>query len=275
MKTQMTILTLISVAMLSACGGGGGGGGGGGNGGSGGTAAAPSPAQTPTPTPVSTPTKKGVFPILVMVRGDSTNYGSFPGKTCNGAPNQTCANPPALMQTDFDIEFGPGVVKVINRAEPGSDLSNDLNGTYPYTMAPLASELATSDSDIVITNSEINDQDRFTPEAYKGNLTQWVKTVQQSGKIAILEEPNPTCGVGVKDAFADPGVYVQRMRDVGVEQGVTVLPLYNNFVVQPNWTALLQGDCVHPLDSGYEYKEGQYMKTLMPIITKMVADRKN
>ena len=45
-------------------------------------------------------------------------YGSHPGVDNGSVPAQTPNNPAALMQTDFDILFGPGVVTVIDRAEP-------------------------------------------------------------------------------------------------------------------------------------------------------------
>lgn len=98
---------------------------------------------------------------------------------------------------------------MIDRAELGSTLADDPQGASQYALAPLATELANSDTDIVTTKPEINDELQFTPKQYEAKLTQWVNT--------------------------------------------------------------LQPDCVHPLDVGYEFKEGQYIVSLYPIFKAMLA----
>lgn len=210
--------------------------------------------------------------VTVMIRGDSTNYGSHPGVNCGAVPGQTCANPAALMQTDFDILFGQGVVTVIDRAEPGSTLADDLNGNLPYgELGPLASELSKQYADIVITNSEINDYTHSTPQQYQANLTQWVDTVRAAGMLPIVQEPNPVCLTLPSGTSArDDSQYLDAMHAVSMLDNVTVLPTYNSYLEQTNWTATLQGDCVHPMDSGYEFKEGQYMSNLYPIVRALL-----
>lgn len=211
--------------------------------------------------------------VTVMIRGDSTNYGSHPGVNCGAVPGQTCANPAALMQTDFDILFGQGVVTVIDRAEPGSTLADDLNGNLPYgELGPLASELSKQYADIVITNSEINDYTHSTPQQYQANLTQWVDTVRAAGMLPIVQEPNPVCLTLPSGTSArDDSQYLDSMHTVSLLDNVTVLPVYNPYLAQPGWMTTLQADCVHPQDSGYEFKEGRYMANLAPIIKAMLG----
>lgn len=254
MKT--IILGLFVSVALAACGGGGG-----------------SSPTTATATTLYT-TPWGTFPnythLTVCLYGDSTNYGSHPGVNNGNVPNQTPNNPAALMQTDFNIVFGPGVVTVIDRAEPGSTLADNLNGTGPYTEGGLAQELASNASacNIVLTNSEINDANTFTTDQYQTNLVQWVATVRQAGMLPVVQEPNPICltlptGTVVRPIDAS---FVDVQHSVSLSQNVTVLPVYNAYFNQTTpWVTTLQPDCVHPEDDGYEFKEGQYAVNLMPI----------
>lgn len=268
--------TILVAAMLSACAGCGGGGGGGPSDSTPSGTAPASPPVASAPPAAAPPALKKTF--VVMIRGDSTNYGSHPGDTCDGAPNQTCDNPAALMQTDFDILFGKGVVQVVNRAEPGSTLEDDLNGTGPYTAGTLASELSTSNADIVLTNAELNDATYATPIGqYQANLEQWVAIVRAAGKTPVIEEPNPTCmtgygSIGANGARTTDQPYIDAQHAASLAVNVTVLPVTDAFLAQTGWQALLQADCEHPADTGYEFKEGQYMKNLYPIVAAMLKN---
>lgn len=284
-------MSLGCAATLSACGGGGGGGD---NSQSASSSAQQSSGSAKQPAGSDTTTCKNVIDsngntfcvpinlpsapkthITVMIRGDSTNYGSHPGMNCGSVPAQTCANPTALMQADFDILFGPGVVTVVDRAEPGSTLADDLNGNMPYgELGPLARELSQQYADIVITNSEINDYTHATPQQYQANLTQWVDTVRAAGMLPIVEESNPVCLTRPSGTVArDDSQYLDAMHSVSLLDNVTVLPVYSSYLAQTNWPTTLQADCVHPQDSGYEFKEGQYMRNLYPIVKTLLASR--
>lgn len=274
MNKKLALIAGLSMA-LAACGGGGGSG----------DSGAPKPSA---PVAASAPSSASgaiasryttanghALPLVIMLRGDSTQYGSHPGESCDGVPNQTCANPSALMQTDMDILFGAGTVHVINRAEPGSTIEDDLYGTGPYTSGPLASELAANKADIVITNAELNDATyKSDPTTYGTFLSTWIRTVRSYGKTAIVEEPNPTCigPVGSNGARAIDSPYLDQIHEVGTQLNVAVLQTYDSFLQQANWqNNLLQADCEHPADAGYEYKEGQFAKNIAPIVSAMLA----
>ncbi|MFM0155704.1 SGNH/GDSL hydrolase family protein [Paraburkholderia sediminicola] len=257
-------MTLGCTAALTACGGGGSG-----------DSGAEQSAATPASAPVATPTKRTTaLPLIVLLRGDSTNYGSHPGENTGSVPNQTPNNPAALMQTDFDILFGPGVVKVVNAAEPGSTIEDDLYGTGPYTAGPLQAVLPGTGASVVVTNAELNDASYgVDPSLYQTYLETWVRTVQTAGMVPVIEEPNPTCiaPIGSNGARTIDAAYIDVQHTVSLQFNTTVLPVYNAFVAQSNWQSLLQADCEHPTDAGYEFKEGQYMTNLYPIVKAMLG----
>jgi hypothetical protein len=212
-----------------------------------------------------------------MLRGDSTMYGSHPGEYNGNVPDQTPTNPAALMQADFDALF-PGRVTVINRAEPGSWLSNDINGTGPYTAGTLAQELAANPSvDIVVTNSEVVDRTFGSASDYRNNLATWIATVRAAHMIPWIEEPNPVCRTWLLKPWwnapplRDDREFLSIQRSVVHAQNVASIPLYDAFLAQPDWTLLLQIDCTHPADAGYRFKEARAFKYLEPLVAQMLA----
>lgn len=239
----------------------------------------------------STDTPRVLHHVTIMLRGDSTMYGSHPGEYNGNVPDQTPANPAALMQADFDALL-PGLVTVIDRAEPGSYLTNDIDGTGPYTSGTLAQELAAHPSvNIVITNSEIVDYTLSTPAQYGKNLATWISTVRAAGMTPWIEEPNPVCAVwsynaprSASDFLAclnsAPGAPPQQRDDTAFlsierstvhETNAATIPLYDAFLAQPNWMGLLQSDRMHPADAGYRFKEAQTFKALEPAVKALLG----
>lgn len=211
--------------------------------------------------------------VTIMLRGDSTMYGSHPGQKNGTVPDQTPNNPAALLQADFDAML-PGLVTIVNRAEPGSWLGEDLNGTGPYTAGTLAQELAANKTvNIVITNSEINDYTFSNPADYGKNLKTWIATVRAAGMTPWIEEPNPTCGVVAcaRPVPRDVAAFLLPMRSIARASGVPLIPMFEPFLAQPNWTQLLQPDGVHPTDEGYEVKETQAFASLLPAVRAMLG----
>jgi lysophospholipase L1-like esterase len=226
--------------------------------------AAAAPAATPAP---------ALRHVTIMFRGDSTMYGSHPGQKNGNVPDQTPNNPAALMQADFDAML-PGMVTIINRAEPGSWLGEDINGLAPYTAGTLAEELAANKSvNIVITNSEINDYTFSNPADYRKNLATWIAIVRAAGMTPWIEEPNPTCGVVACAAPVPRNVsaFLAAMRSVTHASGVPLIPMFDAFLAQPDWTHLLQADGVHPTDAGYAVKEAQAFGSLLPVVRAMLG----
>lgn len=272
LSALIAFFCLAIILALTACGGGGGS-----NASS--TASGPvTPASTPAATPpASSPSVTPPSPpkrLVVMLRGDSTNYGSTPGVNNGNVPNQTPANPASLMQADVNLLFGSGVVTIVDRAEPGSTLADDLNGTGPYTDGPLASELAHTTVNVVLTNAELNDATYGVPlGTYVAELDQWVATVRSAGAVPVLMEPNPTClGTPGKALRALDEPYVQAMHAVGAHLVVTVLTDYDAFLeLTPAWQGYLQADCEHPTNAGYEFKEGRYMTALYPVLKALLS----
>lgn len=262
MKTYLTALAAGAalVCTLSACGGGGS------SGSPTQAATAAAPAAPVTPVAPVTPAKKH---IVIFLDGDSTNWG-----VDTDYPSQRTANTPAMrMQADFDAAL-PGQVTVIDGTISGSSLSHDLQSGWPVTV-PLATRLAqlATPADIVITNSEINDQYTLseTPDQYAAWLQQWIATVRAANAAPVFEQPNPVCrepGANI----AESDLFVDTMGATAAAAGVSVLPLYAAFKSYPNWcTALLDSDAIHPSDAGYAFKESQYFAALFPLVKKMMS----
>jgi len=245
-------LVLALCCLLSACGGGGGG--------SSGNSAQPAVAVAPKP-----PAKTH---ITIFLDGDSTNWG-----VDTEYPSQKTPNTPAMrMQKDFDLAL-PGLVTVIDGSISGSSFPDDLQTGGPVTV-PLATRLAAlaTPADIVITNSQINDQYVFneTMDQYATWVKLWDETVRAANAMPIHEEPNPVCRIpGSNLPVTDQ--FVSTMNSTASADSVPVLPVYNAFKAYPGWcTVLLGSDAEHPNDAGYAFKESHYFPPLLVIVNKML-----
>jgi lysophospholipase L1-like esterase len=251
MKRKLTALMagMALVCTLSACGGGGG---------------------TPTPdTPVATAaTPAAKTRITIYLDGDSTNHGV----DADYASGMTLDTPAMRMQADFDAAL-PGQVTVIDGSISGNSFPDDLQTGGPVTV-PLATRLAQlpTPANIVITNSEINDQYTLgeTTDQYVEWIKQWISTVRASNATPILEQPNPVCSPGSNIPVSDQ--FVDGMDATSAAASVYVLPEYSAFKAYPEWCGTLLGkDGIHPSDAGYAFKESQYFAALLPVVAKMAA----
>ncbi|KVT68935.1 SGNH/GDSL hydrolase family protein [Burkholderia ubonensis] len=271
MRNRITALAAGAALALSLCACGGGG------------DNTPSSPTTSGSAPAPASAAKPKTHIAIYVDGDSTNWGENPDSpTRQAAPStghpvtgRAIPSPAQLLQADFDEALGAGVVTVIDGSIPGSTLSADLQGTAPVS-TPLSTRLAQlpTPADIVITNSEINDQYvlRTTPDQYRSWLEQWVQTVKAAGAVPILEEPNPICRPGFDTSMTDE--FVVTMRQFAATQGIAVLPTYDAFKLYPVWNLkLISSDCVHPDDAGYAFKESNYFPSLLPVVKEMLGWR--
>jgi acyl-CoA thioesterase-1 len=146
-----------------------------------------------------------------------------------------------LVQARLRALFGAGVtvngLRLAGRQPPRFE----LQGTDNYA-TPLRDRLAVSRARIVIENFGINDA--YLPaEEYRANLRQFVDTVRASGKLPVLEEPNPVC-VGHESLDGLVGI----LNEVAREKAVPLVKQYDAIKALPNWQAMLT-DCVHPGDA--------------------------
>jgi acyl-CoA thioesterase-1 len=195
--------------------------------------------------------------IVIDAEGDSTMFGL---ETVNGQFVQSAAPPPVLVQTRLRELFGAGVT-VNGYGSPGANLRVELRGTDNYA-TPLKERLAVSRASIVIENFGINDA--FLPaDEYRSNLRQFVDAVRASGKLPVLEEPNPVC-VGHETLDELVGI----LNDVAREKAVPLVQQYEAIKALPNWQALLT-DCVHPGDQLYAIKAARETEVLAQVIRSM------
>jgi lysophospholipase L1-like esterase len=210
--------------------------------------AASSPASSPLVAPTIT------ADIVIDAEGDSTMYGL---ETVGGQFVQSAHPVPALVQEQLRVWFGPNVTVNANGSS-GANLNFELQGTNNYS-TPLSTRLAASRARIVIENFGINDA--YLPlETYRANLIRFVDTVRASGKLPVLEEPNPVC---VGHETLDQLVNI--LNQVATDKAVPLVKQYDAVKALPGWQAMLT-DCVHPDDALYAFKAGREAEALAQVI---------
>jgi lysophospholipase L1-like esterase len=214
--------------------------------------AASQAASSPASSPVMAPTIAA--DIVIDAEGDSTMYGL---ETVGGQFVQSAHPVPALVQEQLRVWFGPNVTVNANGSS-GANLNFELQGTNNYS-TPLSTRLAASRARIVIENFGINDA--YLPlETYRANLIRFVDTVRASGKLPVLEEPNPVC---VGHETLDQLVSI--LNQVAIDKAVPLVKQYDAVRALPGWQAMLT-DCVHPNDALYAFKAGREAEALAQVI---------
>jgi lysophospholipase L1-like esterase len=209
-------------------------------------------ASSPASSPVMAPTIAA--DIVIDAEGDSTMYGL---ETVGGQFVQSAHPVPALVQEQLRVWFGPNVTVNANGSS-GANLNFELQGTNNYS-TPLSTRLAASRARIVIENFGINDA--YLPlETYRANLIRFVDTVRASGKLPVLEEPNPVC---VGHETLDQLVSI--LNQVAIDKAVPLVKQYDAVRALPGWQAMLT-DCVHPNDALYAFKAGREAEALAQVI---------
>jgi lysophospholipase L1-like esterase len=281
-KFLFLIVAAFLSLFLAACGGGGGDG------------SAPALAKTNTPTqPLScasllvagTPLTPKCH-VTIYVAGDSTNWGvdvdntgnqqQAPG-VGNGVVGRASPSPVQLLQALADATYGPGVVAFIDGSIPGATLPSDLNGTAP-SLAPLATRLAALPvhADIVMTNSQINDQyvlnefDSNGLATYVANVTQWIGVVKNYNAVAVFMEPNPIANTS--GSYPNYSAQIGQTNNMVYNADLTFQNAggyalgntyeWENYTTPPNpkpWNIVwLSSDGVHPSQAGYMQKANNY-----------------
>jgi lysophospholipase L1-like esterase len=222
------------LTLLAACGGGG----------------------EPPPSSVQTASRLQAA-IVIDAEGDSTMFGL---ETVNGEFVQASSPPPVLVQARLRELFGPAVT-VNGYGSPGANLRVELRGTDNYA-TPLRERLALSRAQIVIENFGINDA--YLPaEEYRSNLREFVDAVRASGKLPVLEEPNPVC-TGHENLDQLVGI----LNEVAREKTVPLVKQYDAIKALPHWQAMVP-DCVHPGDALYAFKAAREAEVLAQVIRSL------
>jgi lysophospholipase L1-like esterase len=212
------------------------------------------PDQPASATLAASPPAVIAADIVIDAEGDSTMYGL---ETVGGRFVQSAHPVPALVQAQLRNWFGANVT-VNPNGSSGANLNFELQGTDNYG-TPLSSRLAASRARIVIENFGINDA-YLPPATYRANLIRFVDTVRASGKLPVLEEPNPVC-VG-HEAL---GQLVDILDTVARDKAVPLVKQYDAVKALPGWQSMLT-DCVHPNDALYAFKAGREAEALAQVI---------
>jgi acyl-CoA thioesterase-1 len=225
--------------LLIACAGCGGGGGG---------------SSSAAPSQSATATQKAV---TINAQGDSTMWGYVAPHT------QATPTAPGKLESLLQARFGARVT-VNNNGRPGSRIDERISGGNTYYTEPLVLYLTKDTSQIVIGNWAINDAAFATLDDYKKHLNEFITDVQQAGKIAVLEEPNPICA----ESTAQPDNFVIAMREVSAARGVLLIEQYDYIKSLPNWKSMMT-DCLHPGAALYAIKGQREYDALAPLVAKM------
>lgn len=220
--------------VISACGGGGSGG--------------SSPAQEPAHKAAT-----------IDAEGDSTMAGY---EMIDGQFVRIANSVPVQVQAILREQFGP-TVTVENNGVASSTTFSSLNGLAPNTV-PFAQRIAADPAQVVLTNYALNDMGARTLEEYASDLAVWIGAVRAAGKTPVLEEPNPVCNEN--SALLD--TFVNQMRLVAQQQGVTLIAQYDYIKLLPNWQAMMT-DCVHPGDALYAIKAQREAAILAQLVASL------
>jgi lysophospholipase L1-like esterase len=224
------------LALLAGCGGGS------------------SPSRATSASLAAAPSPVIAADIVIDAEGDSTMYGL---ETVDGRFVQSAHPVPALVQAQLRGWFGANLT-VNPNGSSGANLNVELNGTDNYS-TPLSARLAASRARIVIENFGINDA--YLPaDTYRANLIRFVDTVRASGKLPVLEEPNPVC-VGHEALDQLVGI----LNTVAGDKAVPLVKQYDAIKALPGWQSMLT-DCVHPNDALYAFKAGREAEALAQVI---------
>ncbi|VWB98625.1 SGNH/GDSL hydrolase family protein [Burkholderia lata] len=171
---------------------------------------------------------------------------------------------PGELQLLAQARYG-NVVTVSNDGVPGASIHDALNGLPPFYTETLQKRIASDVSKVVIENFAINDAVRSNPEQFRQDLMTWVDVVRASGKIAVLEEPNPICSDDAEKVRQLTVVVDQ----VAIEKDVPLVQQYAYIESLEGWKSLLL-DCVHPNDVLYRIKADREFSALSPIINSLL-----
>ncbi|MGA7777262.1 MAG: SGNH/GDSL hydrolase family protein [Paraburkholderia sp.] len=201
-------------------------------------------------------------PVTIDAEGDSTMKGAL---WMNGAYVYANMPAPAVAQEQLIRKLGVEGITVENNGVVGETIGDDISGWAG--IAPLATRLATDQSQIVMENYGLNDSIEVDLQTYHDNLVAWIAVVKQAGKIPVLEEPNPPS----LTYYTQLPSFVAMVDQVGYEEQVLVIQQYNYILSLTNWQSMLT-DGIHPDQALYTIKGQREAWSLQPLVAKtMVA----
>lgn len=204
--------------------------------------------------------------MLIEIHGDDAMLGVT---SANGwMPTITQQTEPADAQTILRAQFGDGIT-ISNLAEGGTastlvNMMAGMDGGGP----PFAQRMATSKADIELLNHAVNDDLSQSLAPYADALVAWVQAVRAAGKVAVLEEPNPTCDSN-HPYLAN---YVSVMDGVAQQYNVPIVKQFDYIQTLPNWQSHFSG-CLYPDDAMLAIKAQRQAAVLAPLVKTIVGEQ--
>lgn len=196
--------------------------------------------------------------VHITMYGDSTVYGTQ--MQPDGTYSRTRNNEPDLVQWGLQKHYGVKVF-VENKGVPGSICSDFLWGQRGVSQS-WATEMKSSQADIVIMSTGINDAGRMSTNDFIFCYEQLAGIAQQNGKIFIMESSNPVNQSWNNLVWAESNRqnYVATYYDSMLIDQWSMI--YNSGI---NWAAMEQ-DGIHPTDALYQIKATNTISALIPVI---------
>lgn len=216
------------------------------------TPAASEPASSPAPT---------VKPVLIEIHGDDSMFGAMPPFYMSNPQSE-----PADVQAILRDQLSTDQVTVSNLAEGGTastivNMMNGIDGGGP----PFAQRVLTSRAQIVIDSHAVNDDLGQSLGPYTDALIAFVQSVRAAGKVAVLEEPNPTCD----DQHPNFQNYVSTVDGVAAQYNVPLVSQYTDLLAVPNLCSHFTAG-IYPDDTILAMKAQREAAVLLPIVQSLM-----
>lgn len=184
--------------------------------------------------------------VLIEYYGDSTVWGTVPGKPGQQYPNP----PPTVLQQELSRRCGFTVV-VDNKAVPGTYASQLLYGTQEYGGISFQARMAASTAQVVIPGGfGMNDAAGYADApSFKFHLSELVRIAKETGKTVVLETPNPAVPGGtytLPDQPATLARFIPIVQEVASKYSVPMVDQYGPYL--PVQTADFP-DGLHPSEA--------------------------
>lgn len=183
-------------------------------------------------------------------------------------PTITQQSEPADSQVLLQAQFGNSVT-ISNLAEGGTastlvNMMNGVDGGGP----PFAQRMTTSKADIELVNHAINDDLAQSLGPYTDALIAWIQAVRSTGKLPVIEEPNPVCD----DNHPYLANYVSTMDSIAASYNVPIVSQYTYLQDIPNYCSHLSGG-LYPDDYIDSVKAQHEAQVLAPLVQAIIGDQ--
>lgn len=175
-------------------------------------------------------------------------------------------NEPADTQTILQDQLSDPAIAVSNLAEGGTastvvNMIAGVDGGGP----PFAQRMPTSTAQIVLDGHGVEDDLNQSLGPYSDALIAFVQDVRAAGKVAVLEEPGPTCDT----QHPNLANYAATMDAIAVQYNVPLVTQYNELLAIPNLCSHMNG--IYPDDYVLQQRAQREAAVLAPLVQTIIG----